>query len=164
MDSCIVQKVFGKLIQENNFEEMNKCAILSARNVDVDDINDQVTNLLDRSTEHVYTGIYSIENCDNGELTNLLLPEYLNTLNPPSLPPCKLHLRKNCIIMLIRNISINEGLCNVTRLLVIDFFNHLLKCKILTGDKCNIIVFLNRITLYGKNEYPFTLKRRQFPI
>lgn len=66
--------------------------------------------------------------------------------------------------MLIRNLSINEGLCNGTRLRVIDFSNHLLKCKILSGDKRNNIVFLNRITLYCDNEYPFTFKRRQFPI
>ena len=66
--------------------------------------------------------------------------------------------------MLIRNISINEGLCNGTRLRILDFSNHLLKCQILTGDKLNDIVFLNRITLYCENEYPFTFKRRQFPV
>ena len=26
------------------------------------------------------------------------------------------------------------------------------------------IVFINRITLYSENDYPFTFKRRQFPI
>jgi len=34
----------------------------------------------------------------------------------------------------------------------------------LTGDKMGDIIFLNRITLYCKNIYPFTFKRRQFPI
>ena len=42
--------------------------------------------------------------------------------------------------------------------------NNLLKCKILTGDKEGEIVFWNRITLYSDIEYPFTFKRRQFPI
>ena len=163
-DGCIVKEVFGKLIQEKNYSEMSQCAILSARNVDVDDINEQVTNLLDKLTEKIYSAIDSIENCNNGELNDVLLPEYLNTLKPTSLPPYILRLRKNCIVMLIRNISINEGLCNGTRLQVLEFSNHLLKCKILTGDKRNNIVFLNRITLYCENEYPFTFKRRQFPI
>ena len=66
--------------------------------------------------------------------------------------------------MFIRNISIQEGLCNGTRLRILDLTNNLLKCKILTGDKEGDIVFLNRITLYSDNEYPFTFKRRQFPI
>ena len=66
--------------------------------------------------------------------------------------------------MLIRNLSINEGLCNGTRLMVIELTDHLLKCKILTGDKTGDIVFLNRITLYCENVYPFTFSRRQFPI
>jgi len=66
--------------------------------------------------------------------------------------------------MLIRNLSINEGLCNGTRLLVLDLDNNLLRCEILTGNKIGEIVFLNRITLYCENVYPFTFKRRQFPV
>ncbi|XP_008212376.1 ATP-dependent DNA helicase PIF1-like [Nasonia vitripennis] len=160
----VAQIVFGGFIAEKNFEKMSKCAILSARNIDVDEINKQVTNLLDNNSEQIYTGIDSTENCNNGELDEIILPEYLNSLNPSSLPPYELRLRKNCIVMLIRNISINEGLCNGTRLRVIDFSNHLLKCKILTGDETNDIVFLNRISLYCENEYPFSFKRRLFPV
>lgn len=48
--------------------------------------------------------------------------------------------------------------------MVIELADHLLKCKILTGDKAGDIVFLNRITLYCENIYPFTFSRRQFPI
>jgi hypothetical protein len=55
-------------------------------------------------------------------------------------------------------------LCNGTRLLVLDLYNNLLRCEILTGYKIGEIVFLNRITLYCANIYPFTFKRRQFPI
>jgi len=43
--------------------------------------------------------------------------------------------------MLIRNLSINDGLCNGTRLMIIELANHLLKCMILTGDKIGDIVF-----------------------
>ena len=39
-----------------------------------------------------------------------------------------------------------------------------MKCKILAGDTEGQVVFLNRITLYSDNEYPFNFKRRQFPI
>ena len=163
-NGCIVEEVFGELIRQKKYDEMSQCAILSARNIDVDEINEQVTNLLDANTERIYTGINSTGNCDNGEMDEVLLPEYLNSLNPSSLPPYRLRLRKYCIVMLIRNISINEGLCNGTRLQIIDFSNHLLKCKVLTGDFRGNIVFLNRITLFSENEYSFTFSRGQFPI
>ena len=39
-----------------------------------------------------------------------------------------------------------------------------MKCKILAGDKEGHVVFLNRITLYSDNEYPFSYKKRKFPI
>jgi len=62
--------------------------------------------------------------------------------------------------MLIRNLSINEDFFNDTKLMIIELVDHLLKCKILTGDEIGDIVFLNRITLYCENVYPFTFKRR----
>jgi len=55
--------------------------------------------------------------------------------------------------MLIRNLSINEGLCNGTGLMIIELADHLLKCKILTGHKIGDIVSLNRITLYCEDVY-----------
>ena len=88
----------------------------------------------------------------------------MNSLSPPSLPPHELRLRVNCVIMLIRNLSINEGLCNGTRLLILELSNNLLRCKILTVDKTKEIIYLNRITLYCKNTNPFTFNRRQFPV
>lgn len=63
--------------------------------------------------------------------------------------------------MLIRNLSISEGLCNGTRLLVLDLSDNLLRCEILTVDKKGEIVFINRITLYSsESDYPFVFKRR----
>jgi len=122
---------------------------LSARNADVDEINKRVVELLDISEGRIYTSTDSAENCgNNGDIDEILLPEYLNTLSPPSLPPYEMRLKPNCIIMLIINLSINEGFCNGTRLIIIELADHLLKYKILTGDKIGDIVFLNRITLY----------------
>ncbi|XP_043467912.1 uncharacterized protein LOC122502086 [Leptopilina heterotoma] len=164
-ETDIVIDTFGDLLQRNEYKLATKCAILSARNIDVQELNIKVVELLDATTEKIYTSVDSTENCnDNGAITEALLPEYLNTLSPTSLPPHELCLRKYSIIMLIRNLSINEGLCNGTRLLILDLGKHLLKCEILTGDKSGEVVFLNRITLYCENEYPFSFKRRQFPI
>ena len=62
---------------------MSSFAILSARNKNVDEINKKVVSLLNRNNERIYTSIDSGENCDdNGEMSEVSLPEYLNTLNP----------------------------------------------------------------------------------
>ena len=82
-DDNLIDTVFGHLIKQNNFEQMTQCAILAARNVDVNEVNKQITDLLDKNTEHVYTGIDSTDNCNNGELNEVIFPEYLNSLNPP---------------------------------------------------------------------------------
>lgn len=160
----IVEAIFKKIIDERRFGDLAKTAVLSARNIDVDEINCKAIQLLDETTERVYSGIDSVENCDNGDINDAILPEYLNTLNPPHFPPHELRLRNDCIVMLLRNLSINEGLCNGTRLQIMELSNNLLRCRILTGDKTGDIVFINRVTLYCENIFPFTFKRRQFPI
>ena len=164
INADVVMDTYGHLIKEKKNKAASRCAILSARNVDVNEINQKVIDLLDVATERIYTSVDSAESNDNQEIYEALLPEYLNSLAPNSLPPYELRLRKYSIVMLIRNLSINEGLCNGTRLLILEFSNNLLRCEILTGDKAGDIFFLNRITLYCESEYPFTFKRRQFPV
>ena len=164
LNTDIAEDVYGQIIINKQFEKLTKMAILSARNDDIHDINKRVVELLDLSTEKIFTSINNTKNSDNGKIIESLLPEYLETLNPPNLPPHELRLRINSVIMLIRNLSINRGLCNGARLQVLEFGNHLLKCKILTGDKMGQIVFINRITLYSGDQYPFEFGRTQFPI
>ena len=55
-----------------------------------------VVTLLDSRNEQIYTSDDSADNCDDNSLMReLILPEYLNSLNPQSLPPYELHLRIN---------------------------------------------------------------------
>lgn len=51
------------------------CAILSARNIDVNEINEKFVNFLVKIKEKVYTSIDSIGNCDNEGFDGVLLPE-----------------------------------------------------------------------------------------
>ncbi|XP_071582207.1 uncharacterized protein [Temnothorax nylanderi] len=78
-DADIVTDIYGDLIQKKDFDKVAKCAILSARNIDVDEINKRVVELLDISEERIYTSIDSAVNCgDNDDIEESLLPEYLN--------------------------------------------------------------------------------------
>ena len=159
----IVDQIYGHLTKEKKFNEFATTAILAPSNVDVDEINDNALDLLDEFPEKIYHSIDTIDNNENNDPGQNIQTEFLNTLLPRSLPPHELKLRKNCIIMLIRNINCNEGLCNGTRLRVLDFSDHIIKGEILSGDKAGDIAFINRITLNCSDDYPFTFKRRQFP-
>ena len=66
-------------------------------------LNERVINL-DEKTERIHNSINSVViSDDNGEIT-ATIPEYLQTLSPPSLPPHELRLRQYFIVLLIRNL------------------------------------------------------------
>ena len=74
---------------------MSQCAILSARNADVDEINEQVTNSLDPNTEHIYTAI----DCTANYLAEPLVfcdHRSLNRVVPAQISNAKLERNDRC--------------------------------------------------------------------
>lgn len=68
-------------------------------------------------------------------------------------------------MILLRNLNIKEGLCNGTRLRIMEMKEHVLAAEIITGAKKGNIVFIPRIELSpSKKELPLNMVRRQFPI
>ena len=68
----------------------------------------------------------------------------MQNVNPAGVPPHELKLKEGCIVMLLRNWSVEEGLTNGTRLRVtrlryqagngVQQFSHLLECKVITDN------------------------------
>ena len=89
--------------------------------------------------------------------------DYLNTLTPNGFPRHFLKLKPGMPVMLLRNISPKEKLCNGTRLIFRECINNkLLKCELMEDGK---EVLIPRITLHSDNtNSPFEWSRRQFPI
>ena len=90
--------------------------------------------------------------------------EVLNSIDPSGLPPYKLYLKRNAVIMVLRNVNPAEGLCNGTRLQVVSFTNHVIQAIILTGPKKGTTVFLPKIRLFADETSPVPFKRHQFPV
>ena len=94
-------------------------AILCPLNADSLQINEKI---LDRvAGEKITLSINSMEaNEDDDELIQELSTEFVYSMTPPGLPPRLLNLKVGSIIMLLRNMTIRRGLCNGTRLKVLQ--------------------------------------------
>lgn len=140
---------------------ITESAILTPKNQAVDEINeamiskfpgDQATYLsFDETDDPMEQGTYI---------------DFLNSITPTGMPPHRLVLKKNCPILLLRNINPSKGLCNGTRLICTQFQRHIISAEIAVGEKKGTQVFIPRIPLKpNKNEYyPVSFTRKQFPI
>ena len=72
---------------------------------------------------------------------------------------------KGCLIILLRTLNPQKGLCNGTRLKVLDFCKYLLQCEIIQGPYAGTMVTIPRIyNKFDDETYPFAFKRKQFPV
>ena len=87
--------------------------------------------------------------------------EFLNTITLPNFPSHSLKLKKYMPLMLLRNLSPPDGLCNGTRLILLEVINgRLLKCEIATGKCRGNVVLIPRIDLEpDEGTFPFSWSR-----
>ncbi|XP_043700105.1 uncharacterized protein LOC122650788 [Telopea speciosissima] len=137
-------------------EYIKERAILASKNETVDKLNEK---LIDQFPGDSVT-YYSFDSTTDDTQTNYP-EEFLNSLVPNGLPPHKLVLKKNCLIMLLRNLDPSQGECNGTRLVCREFKKNVILAEIAAGQFSGNLVPLPRIPLCpAENEgYPFHLKR-----
>ena len=126
-------------------------------------MNEQILQLLPGEAV-TYTSVDSIISDDNKERQMYPLA-FLNSLTPSGMPPHKLNLKLNSVVMLLRNLSLKDGLCNGTRLIVRRLHNNVCDCEVLTGVRKGERVLIPRIIFAPDDtNLPFKLKRVQFPL
>ena len=93
--------------------------------------------------------------------------EFLQQLNSSGLPPALLCLKVSCPVILLRNLDPGEGLCNRTRMVVLNVKRKVLQCRIISKDRRfrEKVVLIPRIRLSSNADtLPVPLKRLQFPV
>lgn len=145
---------------------MTERIILSARNDDVNAINTTALDIFPGEKKIFYAADKMLDSPDDLSFSGQrIASEYLNTLEPAGLPPFALSLKYGSPIMLLRNIAPKDGLCNGTRLKVLECKPHCIFATILTGEKAGDLVFIPRISLTSSsNQFTIEMTRRQFPV
>ncbi|XP_012841137.1 PREDICTED: uncharacterized protein LOC105961450 [Erythranthe guttata] len=140
---------------------MTTRAILASKNEEVDKLNDKLISMFPGDARTFQSFDEAIDDTNNN-----YEEDFLNSLTPNGLPPHKLVLKRNCPIILLRNLDPSNGLCNGTRMVCRNFKSNVIDAEIVFGQHVGKHVFIPRIPLSpAENEgYPFKFKRKQFPI
>jgi len=140
-------------------------AILAPWNIDVQQMNQKILDRLP-GDELVYHSANSVEGEGRQSASHDDTPEdFLHALEPLLLLLSELKMKIGCPLMLLRNLDPNKGLCNGTRMILLNAYRRILEVSIIGGDHHGEKAFIPRITLKpSSRQYAFTLKRRQFPV
>jgi PIF1-like helicase len=161
--STIFFDIINNYSSDNYINYIKDRAILSVKNEDVDDINEQIINVFPGNAQE-FLSADSVEDKDFVH-QNLYPVEFLNTLTPSGTPPHRLILKVGVPIILLRNLNPAEGLCNGTRLIVRSLQKSVIDAEIITGSHIGKRVFIPRIRIAPSDaDLPFQLVRRQFPV
>ncbi|KAI3938148.1 hypothetical protein MKW98_018704 [Papaver atlanticum] len=91
--------------------------------------------------------------------------DFFNKHEESGMASHKLTLKVGVPIMLLRNLSNADGLCNGTRLIVKHLGQKYIEAEVLIGLGSGNTVFIPRIVMNTpETSFPFILHRRQFPV
>ncbi|XP_020163675.1 uncharacterized protein [Aegilops tauschii subsp. strangulata] len=165
--AAIVSSVYGDFLHNYlNSGYLQERAILAPTNDHAEDINDHILALVPTDSRD-YMSYDSIDDSsDSVRDKDVYYPiEYLNATKIINFPNHRLTLKVGIPIMLLRNLSQANGLCNGTRLIVKELGDRLIEAVIMTGSHVGDTVYIPRIELLAKKgNASFVLRRRQFPV
>ena len=88
----------------------------------------------------------------------------LEQLRVSGFPPSNLKLKRGAPIMVLRNIDCSHGLCNGTRLIVLELHKNIIVGKIINGKFKNSIATIPRIIFSTNPREIVQFSLKQFPI
>jgi len=87
----------------------------------------------------------------------------LNGLNWSGVPNHTLTLKENCLVMLLRNLSVKDGLMNGTKLIVRKVKNRVVICDTIDANRRQVAIPRMNFEFFVHKQGQ-TVRRRQFPL
>ncbi|CAN1187167.1 ATP-dependent DNA helicase PIF1, partial [Linum perenne] len=141
-------------------------AIVTPTNKVVSKLNDHIMSLVP-GEQRTYFSLDTLvpEGNASPSIETTYPPEFLNTLSFNGVPEHAITLKEYIPIMILRNLNPSLGLCNGTRVLITKLGHHVLQGIVIGGFFEGTMVAIPRIVLeITEHRWPFTLRRRQFPV
>uniref|UniRef100_A0AC35TIB5 ATP-dependent DNA helicase n=1 Tax=Rhabditophanes sp. KR3021 TaxID=114890 RepID=A0AC35TIB5_9BILA len=156
----LIKEVFEG--QDQDSTDKWTSVILASTNKTVDTINETVLDkVIPGEVVHLLSADLLLSNPSVAEDIQNLPIEYLNSLAPSGMPVHDLRLKLNCIVMVLRNLNIKNGICNGTRLIVKGINSKFITCEHILNSRIGETVFIPRIILMSpEKEFPFTFSRK----
>ncbi|CAN0898456.1 ATP-dependent DNA helicase PIF1 [Linum grandiflorum] len=141
-------------------------AIVTPTNLTAATINDYILDKLPgRAKIYLSSDSLTTPGPNQFQLDMQYPTEFLNGLSFNGMPEHQLKFKPYCIVMLLRNLNPSAGLCNGTRILLTHLASHVVRGLIVGGSFDGTVAVIPRIILDKADaNWPFTLRRRQFPL
>lgn len=150
-----------------NFANLEDKCILTGINDSSHVFNDDILDEMDGPLRE-FASADSFVSESGHESVDQFTDEYMHSLTPSGYPRHILRLKKGAIVMLLRNLDVERGLTNGTRMIVLDMSrSHILVCVIVTGLFKGQKVLIPKIPIINKDTnlgLPCSLRRVQFPL
>ena len=145
----------------NGLSEVDGKAILCPTNAEVKEVNKIVLSKLDGETIQYLSN----DNVLDDTTSHQYPIEFLNSIDLPSMPSHCLEIKKNSIVMLLVNLDQKNGHCNGTRYQVTNHSRYVIEAIALYGKAEGKKLLIPRINFISNDtQFPFQLRRKQFPI
>lgn len=155
----LISFVYGDDFAE---ERVGDKAVLCPTNAAVDEVNNVILERL-QGEFRSYFSVDSMKS-DPGDTFRVSM-DVLNSVNVSGLPPHELKLKVGAVVLLIRNLDLDRGECNGTRMIVTHLAEHFVECRILCGERRGQAVWLPRIKMVARHTMlPKEIVRFQFPL
>ena len=79
--------------------------------------------------------------------------EFLNSIEEGGMPPSALKVKKGVPLIVLRNLNIEDGLCNGTRCILLDSTRTQLKVRLITGEKRGQVHIIPRIKFHPSEKH-----------
>ena len=148
-----------------NPQHAAKNVVLATTNACVDEWNDRIA-AMNENEEEKFTSTDTFADVDDphGHLKQMISDEVLEKYNSNDVPPHTLKLKVGDVCLIMRNLNVNEGVTNNTRVVILKLTRRYITCQTLGPDPEAVILPRIRFNFRLPFGQSFTMSRLQFPL